>query len=139
MSFLLALDLVHHLTAPTHASAPWPYVFLAILDGFIALTIAAMVRLRPASFLNEQYAWRLMATAIAVRAVLVFVLHSLADRQGGGPWTLADFLILVMAACTPLIPVGAVHLYVLAAEHTARVPQPRATGASQERLRGGDV
>ncbi|MFI5803498.1 hypothetical protein [Streptomyces sp. NPDC051561] len=140
LTFLLALDLVYQLTATTRASAPLPYVLLGALDGFIALAIAAIVRLRQASIRDEEYAWGLAVAAVVVRAITIAVLHSLADQQGpGGPWTLADILVLAMSASAPLIPLGAVHLYVLAAEHAARVAQQRGPTVSQQRLQGGDA
>ncbi|WP_369357900.1 hypothetical protein [Streptomyces sp. cg2] len=141
LTFLLALDLVHQLAATTYASTPLPYVFLGAIDGFIALSIAAVVRLRSAPILDQEYAWKLTVAAIAVRAATVVVLGSLADRQGpGGAWTLAGVTVVAMSACAPLIPLGVVHLYVLAAEHAAGVSQRREPDASsQERTRGGDA
>ncbi|MFF5476703.1 hypothetical protein ACFY5C_04985 [Streptomyces sp. NPDC012935] len=140
MAFLLALDLVYQLSATTYTSAPLPYVFLGVLDGFIALTIAAIVRLRSAGPYTEKYAWNVAGAAMAARAVTVAVLDSLADRQApGGGWTLADITVLAMSAVAPLLPLGAVHLYVLACERATTMAPRRGTNSCQERDRGGDA
>ncbi|WP_369173525.1 hypothetical protein AB5J49_38685 [Streptomyces sp. R28] len=140
LAFLLALDLVYQLSAKTYASAPLPYVFLCVLDGFIALTIAAIVQLQSADPLDEGYAWKVVLAAMAARTITVAVLDSVADRQGpGGSWTLADLIVVAMSFSAPLIPLCAVQLYVLATEHAATMARRRGTDSSQERTRGGDA
>lgn len=123
-SYLLAFNLLQQLAATTHAPAALPYLFLGAIDGFIALALFAVVRLRSARPEDEVYAWTLTALAIVVRAVTVLVFGVLGTRQmPGGSWQPNDVAVIVMSAGAPLMLVFAVHLYALITEHTTDLAQ----------------
>ncbi|MBB4984187.1 hypothetical protein [Streptomyces nymphaeiformis] len=83
-------------------------LFLAAVDGLIALTVAAIIGLRSVPFEGDGF-WPLLAPVIAVRAVAVLVSGGLGVPQGPAA--------ICLSACAPLLLVGSVALYFLVTKH----------------------
>ncbi|MFE0703503.1 hypothetical protein [Streptomyces sp. NPDC058872] len=85
-------------------------LFLAAVDGLIALTVAAVIGLRSIPFKGDGF-WPLLTLVIAVRVVAVLVSGGLGVPQGPAA--------ICLSACAPLLLVGAIALYFLVTKHTA--------------------
>ena len=121
-AYLLAFELLQQLTATTHAPVALPYLFLAVIDGFIAFALFASVRLHRDEPAQSENAWMMAVLAIIVRAVTVIVFGHLGTRQSpGNVWQLDDLAVTVMSVGAPVILVFTVHLYALVAEHAAEL------------------
>ncbi|WP_406439090.1 hypothetical protein OHB14_51530 [Streptomyces sp. NBC_01613] len=111
---------MQQLTATTHAPVALPYLFLAVIDGFIAFALFAAVRLGHDEPGRAEYAWMMAVLAVIVRGVTVIVFGHLETRQSPGRvWQLDDIAVTIMSALAPLILVFTVHFYALVAEHAA--------------------
>jgi hypothetical protein len=129
-AYLLAFELLQQLPATTHAPAPLPYLFLAVIDGFIAFALFAAVRLDGDETGVAAYPWVMAFVAILVRGITVLTLGHLGTRQSPGTrlWQLDDVAVTWMSALAPFILFFAVFLYVVVTGHRADLDQERAQG-----------
>ncbi|MFF9016591.1 hypothetical protein ACF09C_26925 [Streptomyces sp. NPDC014870] len=102
---------------------------LAVVDGLIALTVAAIIGLRSIPFEGDGF-WPLLALVIAVRAVAVLVSGSLGVPQGPAA--------ICLSACAPLLLVGAIALYFLVTKRTTDFANHGARDVNQNRTQRGD-
>ncbi|MFJ2739657.1 hypothetical protein ACIO3O_08310 [Streptomyces sp. NPDC087440] len=114
-AYLLAFNLLQQLPATTHAPTPLPYLFLVVLDGFIAFALYTAVRLH-ADENTASTAWVLAFIAVVTRGVTVLVLGHLGTRQSpGAVWQPDDVAVTWMSALAPLVLAFAGCLYAMAA------------------------
>ncbi|WP_086822034.1 hypothetical protein [Streptomyces sp. NRRL B-24572] len=109
---------------------PFPALLsLAVVDGLVALTLAAIVGLRSIPFEGDGF-WPLLAIVIAVRAVAVLVSGGLGIPQVPAA--------ICLSACAPLLLVGAAALYLLVTKHTTDSTGHEKPGSNQNRTGRGD-
>ncbi|MCQ9179152.1 hypothetical protein KMT30_08905 [Streptomyces sp. IBSBF 2953] len=126
-TYLLAFELLQQLPATTHAPTPLPYLFLAVIDGFIAFALFSAVRLESDESGMGVYAWVMAFLAIPVRGITVLTLGHLGTRRSQGRlWQLDDVAVTWMSALAPFILFFAVALYVLVAGYGADLDREQA-------------
>ncbi|MDI3418606.1 hypothetical protein [Streptomyces luteolus] len=122
LGFLAAFDFLPKLD--DHVPPPLvSLLFLAAVDGLIALTFAAIIGLDSIPF--QGGFWGLLALVTGVRAVTVLMSSDLGVPQGPAA--------LCLSAAAPLLLVGAVALLHLVAEHTTDLAGPGERDVNQNR------
>ncbi|WP_157876005.1 DUF2637 domain-containing protein [Streptacidiphilus griseoplanus] len=122
----LSYDALRQMAEAIHVRVQLTYVFPAVIDGFIAYGVRALVLLRTAPWRARAYTWILFGASTAA-SIWANALHAVrlneqsAVRSG---LRLGDFTVGVLSTLAPLALAGAVHLYIVVARHT-RQPDRR--------------
>lgn len=137
--YLIVFDPLQTLAAAMRVPGYLTYAFPLAIDGFIALAVYALVRLRAAPLRVRAYAWTLTGIAIAIRAAAVAVLGVLVWQQSPKvDWHVGDVIAVTMCGFAPLVLAGTVHLYVLVTRHAPNVIPHDVLANGQEPTRDGD-
>jgi hypothetical protein len=111
------------------------YLFPAVIDGFIAYGVRALLVLRTAPFRARLYVWTLFATATAA-SIWANALHAVRLNQQAptAGLHLGDTTVGALSTIAPLALAGAVHLHILITRHdapAAHAPAPHPREAPQ--------
>ncbi|MFJ4407241.1 DUF2637 domain-containing protein [Streptomyces sp. NPDC088910] len=127
----LSYDALQQMAVAIHVRPALTYLFPAVIDGFIAYGIRALLVLRTAPFRARLYVWTLFTTATAA-SIWANALHAIRLNQQTHTTGLhlGDTTVGILSTLAPLALAGAVHLHILITRHeppTAQVPAPRPT------------
>ncbi|OKJ62226.1 hypothetical protein AMK27_15285 [Streptomyces sp. CB02009] len=113
-AFALSYDALRQMAAASHIHRLLTYAFPLVIDGFIAIGIAALLVLRNSPLRARLYVSALVGIATAT-SIWANVLHAVRLNQQSRPGGLAldDLTVGVISAIAPLALAGAVHLYLL--------------------------
>ncbi|MEW2303810.1 DUF2637 domain-containing protein [Streptomyces sp. NPDC006655] len=129
-AFALSYDALRQMAVAIHIRWLLTYAFPLVIDGFIAIGVAALVMLRTASTRSRVYVWILVGAA-TVTSIWANALHAVRLNQQtrpGGGLSLDDLTVGALSAIAPLALAGAVHLYIVIQRHPRPRPQePHAT------------
>ena len=102
-----------------HVRHALTYLFPAVIDGFIAYGVRALLVLRRAPFRARLYAWTLFATATTA-SIWANALHAVRLNQQIHPTGLHldDTTVGILSTLAPLALAGAVHLHILITRHS---------------------
>ena len=117
--FALSYDALRQMAAAIHIRGPLTYTFPLVIDGFIAIGIAALLILRTAPWHARLYVWALVGLATAT-SIWANALHAIRLNQQARQETslrLDDITVGALSAIAPLALAGAVHLYLLVRRH----------------------
>ncbi|WP_200305647.1 DUF2637 domain-containing protein [Streptomyces adelaidensis] len=139
LEYLIIFDPLQSLAAAMRVPGYLTYAFPLAIDGFIALAVYVLVRLRAAPLRVRAYAWTLTGIAIGIRASAVAVLGVLVGQQRPEvDWHVGDVIAVTMCGLAPLVLAGTVHLYVLVTRHAPKVIPYDVLANGQEPTRDGD-
>ncbi|WP_435176400.1 DUF2637 domain-containing protein [Actinacidiphila sp. bgisy145] len=136
----LSYDALQQMATAIHIRHALTYLFPAVIDGFIAYGVRALLVLRTAPFRARLYIWTLFATATTA-SIWANALHAVRlNQQTHQPGLhLDDTTVGILSTIAPLALAGAVHLHILITRHsTTTIPHPQqpspapASGPEQE-------
>lgn len=110
-----------------HIRGVLTYAFPLVIDGFIAIGVAALLILRTAPWRSRLYVWALVGLA-TVTSIWANALHAIRLNQQArtAGLHLDDITVGALSAIAPLALAGAVHLDLVIRRH----PTPRAQEAA---------
>jgi hypothetical protein len=117
----LSYDALQQMAVAIHIRPALTYLFPAVIDGFIAYGVRALLVLRTAPFRARLYVWVLFATATAA-SIWANALHAVRLNQQAPAATglhLGDTTVGILSTLAPLALAGAVHLHILITRHDA--------------------
>jgi hypothetical protein len=122
----LSYDALQQMAIAVHVRPALTYLFPAVIDGFIAYGVRALLVLRTAPFRARLYVWTLFATATAA-SIWANALHAVRLNQQAptAGLHLGDTTVGVLSTIAPLALAGAVHLHILITRH--ETPTTRAS------------
>lgn len=122
----LSYDALQQMAIAIHVRPALTYLFPAVIDGFIAYGVRALLVLRTAPFRARLYVWTLFATATAA-SIWANALHAVRlNQQAPTPGLhLGDTTVGILSTIAPLALAGAVHLHILITRH--QTPTTRAS------------
>ncbi|MFI1097538.1 DUF2637 domain-containing protein [Streptomyces sp. NPDC020917] len=131
----LSYDALQQMAIAIHVRPALTYLFPAVVDGFIAYGIRALLVLRTAPFRARLYVWTLFTTATAA-SIWANALHAIRLNQQTRTTGLhlGNTTVGILSTLAPLALAGAVHLHILITRHdapAAQVPVPRPTETAQ--------
>ncbi|KPI02919.1 Protein of unknown function DUF2637 [Actinobacteria bacterium OK074] len=117
----LSYDALQQMAVAIHVRGMLTYLFPAVIDGFIAYGVRALILTHTAPWATRLYVWTLFATATAA-SIWANALHAIRLNQLDGRNTttglrLGDTTVGILSTVAPLALAGAVHLYILIARH----------------------
>jgi hypothetical protein len=118
----LSYDALEQMAVAIHVRGPLTYLFPAVIDGFIAYGVRALLVLRTAPLRARLYVWTLFGTATAA-SIWANALHAVRLNQQTTTVTglrLGDTVVAILSTLAPLALAGAVHLYILIARGPAQ-------------------
>ncbi|MGY5121792.1 DUF2637 domain-containing protein [Streptomyces sp. 900105755] len=136
-AFALSYDALRQMAVAIHVRGVLTYAFPLVIDGFIAISVGALLMLRTAPLRSRVYVWGLVGSA-TVTSIWANALHAVRLNQQarhGDGLRLDDVTVGVLSAVAPLALAGAVHLYIVIRRHP--VP-PRAVGDATAIEAAGD-
>ncbi|WP_442785511.1 DUF2637 domain-containing protein [Actinacidiphila sp. DG2A-62] len=127
----LSYDALQQMAVAIHVRPALTYLFPAVIDGFIAYGIRALLVLRTAPFRARLYVWTLFTTATAA-SIWANALHAIRLNQQthAAGLHLSDTTVGILSTLAPLALAGAVHLHILITRHglpAVQVPVRRPT------------
>ncbi|WP_234441628.1 DUF2637 domain-containing protein [Streptomyces sp. WM6386] len=132
-AFALSYDALRQMAVAIHVRWLLTYAFPLVIDGFIAIGVAALVMLRAAPTRSRVYVWILVGVA-TVTSIWANALHAVRLNQQTRPGDglrLDDLTVGALSAIAPLALAGAVHLYIVIHRHpTAHGPADVARDAA---------
>ncbi|WP_405931379.1 DUF2637 domain-containing protein [Streptomyces sp. NBC_00827] len=135
-AFALSYDALRQMAVAIHIRGLLTYAFPLVIDGFIAIGVAALLMLGNAPRLSRAYVWALvgLATATSIWANALHAVRLNQQTRAGDGLRLDDVTVGVLSAIPPLALAGAVHLYIVIRRQPASHPQEVNTGNRQEAL-----
>ncbi|WP_461020363.1 DUF2637 domain-containing protein [Streptomyces daliensis] len=119
IGFALSYDALRQTAVAIHIRGLLTYAFPLVIDGFIAIGIAALLILRTAPLYARLYVWALVglatATSIWANALHAVRLNQQTRHENG--LHLDDVTVGVLSAIAPLALARVVHLYLLIRRH----------------------
>ncbi|WP_405659375.1 DUF2637 domain-containing protein [Streptomyces sp. NBC_00079] len=133
-AFALSYDALRQMAVAIHIRGLLTYAFPLVIDGFIAIGVAALLMLGNAPRLSRAYVWALvgLATATSIWANALHAVRLNQQTRAGDGLRLDDVTVGVLSAIPPLALAGAVHLYIVIRRQPASHPQEANTGNRQE-------
>ncbi|MFD7016405.1 DUF2637 domain-containing protein [Streptomyces sp. NPDC059928] len=124
IGFALSYDALRQMAVAAHIAEVLTYAFPLVIDGFIAIGVAALLILRAAPWRSRLYVWALVGTA-TVTSIWANALHAVRLNQASRPTGLHldDLTVGALSAIAPLALAGAVHLDLVIRRQLA-APQP---------------
>ncbi|WP_371127282.1 DUF2637 domain-containing protein [Streptomyces sp. KS_16] len=122
-AFALSYDALRQMAVAVHIRGLLTYAFPLVIDGFIAIGVGALLKLRTAPTRSRVYVWALVGLA-TVTSIWANALHAVRLNQQarhGESLRLDDLTVGALSAIAPLALAGAVHLYIV----IRRQPSPR--------------
>lgn len=123
IGFALSYDALRQMAVAIHVRGVLTYAFPLVIDGFIAIGVAALLILRTAPWRSRLYVWALVGLA-TVTSIWANALHAVRLNQQAhtAGLHLDDVTVGALSAIAPLALAGAVHLDLVIRRH----PTPRA-------------
>ncbi|MFK4144539.1 DUF2637 domain-containing protein [Streptomyces sp. NPDC004065] len=120
IGFALSYDALRQMTVAIHIRGILTYAFPLIIDGFIAIGVAALLILRTAPWRSRLYVWALVGLA-TVTSIWANALHAVRLNQEAHTTGLRldDVTVGALSAIAPLALAGAVHLDLVIRRHPA--------------------
>ncbi|GAA3828236.1 DUF2637 domain-containing protein [Streptomyces phyllanthi] len=116
----LSYDALQQMAVAIHVRGLLTYLFPAVIDGFIAYGVRALILTRTAPLRARLYVWTLFGTATAA-SIWANALHAIRlnqlDQTTASGLRLGDATVGLLSTIAPLALAGAVHLYILIARH----------------------
>jgi hypothetical protein len=114
----LSYDALQQMAIAIHVRPALTYLFPAVIDGFIAYGIRALLVLHTAPFRARLYIWTLFTTATAA-SIWANALHAIRLNQQTHTTGLHldDTTVGILSTLAPLALAGAVHLHILITRH----------------------
>ncbi len=127
IAFALSYDALRQMAVAIHIRGVLTYAFPLVIDGFIAIGVAALLILRTAPWRSRLYVWALVGLA-TVTSIWANALHAIRLNQQArtAGLHLDDITVGALSAIAPLALAGAVHLDLVIRRH----PTPRAQEAA---------
>ncbi|QNT94707.1 hypothetical protein HEP81_04430 [Streptomyces griseofuscus] len=127
IGFALSYDALRQMAVAIHVRGVLTYAFPLVIDGFIAIGVAALLILRTAPWRSRLYVWALVGLA-TVTSIWANALHAIRLNQQArtAGLHLDDITVGALSAIAPLALAGAVHLDLVIRRH----PTPRAHEAA---------
>ncbi|MGF6829468.1 hypothetical protein P3T36_004527, partial [Kitasatospora sp. MAP12-15] len=119
---VLSYDALQQMAVAMHVRGPLTYLFPAVIDGFIAYGVRALLVLREAPWQARAYAWSLFtgatSTSIWANALHAVRLNEQTSLNQG--LRLPNTAVGFLSTLAPLALGGAVHLYIVMARHAPK-------------------
>ncbi|WP_370219765.1 DUF2637 domain-containing protein, partial [Kitasatospora sp. GAS1066B] len=119
---VLSYDALQQMAVAMHVRGPLTYLFPAVIDGFIAYGVRALLVLREAPWPARAYAWSLFtgatSTSIWANALHAVRLNEQTSLNQG--LRLPNTAVGFLSTLAPLALGGAVHLYIVMARHAPK-------------------
>jgi hypothetical protein len=130
IGFALSYDALRQMAVAIHVRGVLTYAFPLVIDGFIAIGVAALLILRAAPWRSRLYVWVLVGLA-TITSIWANALHAVRLNQQAhtAGLHLDDFTVGALSAIAPLALAGAVHLDLVIRRH----PTPPAHEAAATR------
>ncbi|MFF4760557.1 DUF2637 domain-containing protein [Streptomyces sp. NPDC001292] len=127
IGFALSYDALRQMAVAIHVRGVLTYAFPLVIDGFIAIGVAALLILRTAPWRSRLYVWARVGLA-TVTSIWANALHAIRLNQQArtAGLHLDDITVGALSAIAPLALAGAVHLDLVIRRH----PTPRAHEAA---------
>ncbi|MBT2675983.1 DUF2637 domain-containing protein [Streptomyces sp. ISL-14] len=116
-AFALSYDALRQMAIAGHVRGLLTYLFPLVIDGFIAIGIAALIILRTAPVSSRRYVWMLVSAATGT-SIAANVVHAVGLNEGTR-LRLNNATAGALSAIAPLALAGAVHLYIVMNRHLA--------------------
>ncbi|WP_030740477.1 DUF2637 domain-containing protein [Streptomyces sp. NRRL S-31] len=121
IGFALSYDALRQMAVAIHVRGVLTYAFPLVIDGFIAIGVAALLILRTAPWRSRLYVWALVGIA-TITSIWANALHAVRLNQQAhtAGFHLDDVTVGALSAIAPLALAGAVHLDLVIRRHPAR-------------------
>ncbi|MGW5659464.1 DUF2637 domain-containing protein [Streptomyces sp. NPDC003758] len=118
IGFALSYDALRQMAVAIHVRGVLTYAFPLVIDGFIAIGIAALLILRTAPWRSRLYVWALVGLA-TITSIWANALHAVRLNQEAHTTGLHldDVTVGALSAIAPLALAGAVHLDLVIRRH----------------------
>ncbi|WP_330338460.1 DUF2637 domain-containing protein [Streptomyces sp. NBC_00557] len=135
IGFALSYDALRQMAVAIHIRGVLTYAFPLVIDGFIAIGVAALLILRTAPWRSRLYVWALVGLA-TVTSIWANALHAVRLNQQAhtAGLYLDDFTVGALSAIAPLALAGAVHLDLVIRRHPTHHGQEAASTTSHNTL-----
>ncbi|GAA0636297.1 hypothetical protein GCM10009535_10660 [Streptomyces thermocarboxydovorans] len=120
IGFALSYDALRQMAVAIHIRGVLTYAFPLVIDGFIAIGVAALLILRAAPWRSRLYVWALVGLA-TVTSIWANALHAVRLNQQAhtAGLHLDNVTVGGLSAIAPLALAGAVHLDLVIRRHPA--------------------
>ncbi|MGW1599881.1 DUF2637 domain-containing protein [Streptomyces eurythermus] len=127
IGFALSYDALRQMAVAIHIRGVLTYAFPLVIDGFIAIGVAALLILRTAPWRSRLYVWALVGLA-TVTSIWANALHAVRLNQQAhtAGLHLDDVTVGALSAIAPLALAGAVHLDLVIRRHPTSLRQEAA-------------
>ena len=115
VGFALSYDALRQMAVASHVRGLLTYFFPLVIDGFIAIGIAALIILRGAPLRSRLYVWALVGVA-TLTSIGANVVHAVGLNEGTRLY-LNNVTVGALSGIAPLALAGAVHLYLVMNRH----------------------
>ncbi|MFF7313394.1 DUF2637 domain-containing protein [Streptomyces sp. NPDC008137] len=121
IGFALSYDALRQMAVAIHIRGILTYAFPLVIDGFIAIGVAALLILRTAPWRSRLYVWALVGIA-TITSIWANALHAIRLNQQAhtAGFRLDDVTVGALSAIAPLALAGAVHLDLVIRRHPTR-------------------
>jgi hypothetical protein len=121
IGFALSYDALRQMAVAIHVRGILTYAFPLVIDGFIAIGVAALLILRTAPWRSRLYVWALVGLA-TITSIWANALHAVRLNQQAhtAGFHLDDVTVGALSAIAPLALAGAVHLDLVIRRHPTR-------------------
>ncbi|MBZ9638619.1 DUF2637 domain-containing protein [Streptomyces sp. PSKA30] len=121
IGFALSYDALRQMAVAIHVRGILTYAFPLVIDGFIAIGVAALLILRTAPWRSRMYVWALVGIA-TITSIWANALHAVRLNQQAhtAGFHLDDVTVGALSAIAPLALAGAVHLDLVIRRHPTR-------------------
>lgn len=134
---VLPFDSLRQVALATHVRPDLSYLFLIVIDGFIAYGVRAILLLRDAPRSARLYAWTLFGTATAASLWANSLRSVRLNSPGTHVLALGNHTVAILSTIAPLALGGATHLHILVTSHgRTNAPESAAAGMPGEPLAG---
>ncbi|MGM0347233.1 DUF2637 domain-containing protein [Streptomyces sp. Adlamb9] len=135
IGFALSYDALRQMAVAIHVRGVLTYAFPLVIDGFIAIGVAALLVLRTAPWRSRLYVWTLVGLA-TVTSIWANALHAVRLNQQAhtSGLHLDDLTVGALSAIAPLALAGAVHLDLVIRRHPTPRVQEAAAATSHNAL-----
>ncbi|MFG5720926.1 DUF2637 domain-containing protein [Streptomyces murinus] len=127
IGFALSYDALRQMAVAIHVRGVLTYAFPLVIDGFIAIGVAALLILRTSPWRSRLYVWALVGLA-TVTSIWANALHAVRLNQQAHTtgFHLDDVTVGALSAIAPLALAGAVHLDLVIRRHATSLRQEAA-------------
>ncbi|TXJ75062.1 DUF2637 domain-containing protein [Streptomyces lavendulae] len=127
IGFALSYDALRQMAVAIHVRGVLTYAFPLVIDGFIAIGVAALLVLRTSPWRSRLYVWALVGLA-TVTSIWANALHAVRLNQQAHTtgFHLDDVTVGALSAIAPLALAGAVHLDLVIRRHATSLRQEAA-------------